>query len=188
MMAWDAIERVSTDLPRVLADGTDLEARESMAWADTLGGYCIASAGVTLPHGIGMAIGGMYPQVAHGQSLEIVYSAFCKFTWQRAIPQFARLARILDPSLNGTTEYNAAEQSCAVVETFLRRIGLRLGLADFEVPESELEALARQSAVLPDYTNNPRVATSEEMLCLVRESYPTQTPVTSGGAACASQA
>lgn len=188
MMAWDAIERVSTDLPRVLADGTDLEARESMAWADTMGGYCIASAGVTLPHGIGMAIGGMYPQVAHGQSLAIVYSAFCKFTWKRAIPQFARLARILDPGLNRTTEYNAAEQSCAVVEAFLRRIGLRLGLADFDVPESELEALARQSAVLPDYTNNPRVATSEEMLCLVRESYPAQTPVTSGGVACASQA
>jgi alcohol dehydrogenase class IV len=173
-MAWDAIERVSADLPRVLADGADLEARESMAWADTMGGYCIASAGVTLPHGIGMAIGGMFPQIAHGQSLAIVYPAFCQFTRKCAIPQFARLARILDHSLEKATDSDAAERSCAVVETFLRKIELRLGLADFDVLESELEALARQSAVLPDYTNNPRVATPLEMLSLIRESYPAQ--------------
>ena len=49
---------------------------------------------------------------------------------------------------------------------------LRVGLADVGVPESELEALASQCMVLPDYKGNPRVATPEEMLALVRESYP----------------
>jgi alcohol dehydrogenase class IV len=173
-MAWDAIERVASDLPRVLADGADIEARESMAWADTMGGYSIASAGVTLPHGIGMAIGGMYPQIAHGQSLAIVYPAFCEFTWKSAIPQFARLARILDHRLEKVSDGDAAERSRAVVDAFLRKIGLRIGLGDFGVPEAELEALALQSAVLPDYTNNPRVATPLEMLSLVRESHPAQ--------------
>lgn len=173
-MAWDAIGRVATDLPRVLADGSNLEARESMAWADTMGGYCIASAGVTLPHGIGMAIGGMYPQVAHGQSLAIVYPAFCQFTWKSAVPQFARLARILDHSLDKVSDGDAAERSQSTVDTFLRKIQLRIGLADFDVPESELEALARQSEVLPDYKNNPRVATPLEMLTLVHESFPAQ--------------
>lgn len=172
LMAWDAIERVAMNLPRVLADGSDIEARESMAWADTMGGYCIASAGVTLPHGMGMAIGGMYPRIAHGQSLAIVYPAFCQFTWKAAIPQFARLVRILDCSLESATDADAAERSCAVVDAFLRKIGLRIGLADFNAPESELEALAQQCVVLPDYTNNPRVATPLEMLSLVRESYP----------------
>jgi alcohol dehydrogenase class IV len=174
LMAWDAIERVSTDLPRVLVDGADLEARESMAWADTMAGYCIASAGVTLPHGIGMAIGGMYPRIAHGQSLAIVYPAFCQFTWKCAIPQFARLARTLDRRLEKVADSDAAQQSRIVVESFLRKIDLRLGLTDFDVPEFELEALARQSAVLPDYTNNPRVATPLQMLSLIQDSHPAQ--------------
>jgi alcohol dehydrogenase class IV len=145
-----------------------------MAWADTMGGYCIASAGVTLPHGIGMAIGGMYPRIAHGQSLAIVYPAFCQFTWKSAVPQFARLARILDHSLDKVSDGDAAERSQSTVDTFLRKIQLRIGLADFDVPESELEALARQSEVLPDYKNNPRVATPLEMLTLVHESFPAQ--------------
>jgi alcohol dehydrogenase class IV len=172
LLAWDAIQRVSANLPRVLADGADLEARESMAWADTLGGYCIANAGVTLPHGMGMAIGGMYPQVAHGQSLAIVYPAFIRFTWQHAVAQFAQLARTFDGTLVGMPDIHAAEQCSAVIDGFLRRIGLRVGLADVGVPESELEALASQCMVLPDYKGNPRVATPEEMLALVRESYP----------------
>jgi alcohol dehydrogenase class IV len=172
LFAWEALQRVIGQLPKVLADGGDLAARESMALADTLAGYGIASAGVTLPHGMGMAIGGMYPQVAHGVSLAIVYPAFARFTWQAAVPQFARLARLLDPSLAASaSDAQAAGKASRLIEILLESIGLRLGLADFGVPESELPALARQSMVLPDYQGNPRVATLGEMEALVRESY-----------------
>ena len=52
-----------------------------MAWADTLAGLCIANAGVTLPHGIGMTIGGQCPQVMHGEALAIPYPEFSRFTY-----------------------------------------------------------------------------------------------------------
>jgi alcohol dehydrogenase class IV len=172
--AWEAIRRVMADLPRVLADGSDLDARESMAWADTLAGYSIASAGVTLPHGMGMAIGGMYPHVAHGLSLAIVYPAFARFTWDHAIPQFSRVARLLDPSRAAATDQLAASRAPELIEGFLTRIGLRVGLADVHVPEDELPALARQCMVLPDYKGNPRVATAAEMESLVVESFTVQ--------------
>jgi len=172
--AWEAIRRVVADLPRVLADGADLDARESMAWADTLAGYSIASAGVTLPHGMAMAIGGMYPHVAHGLALAIVYPAFARFTWGHAIPQFSRVARLLDASLATATDQLAASRAPELMETFLTRIGLRVGLADIGVPVAELSALARQCMVLPDYQANPRVATAEEMESLVVESFAAQ--------------
>jgi alcohol dehydrogenase class IV len=172
LMAWQGIGLVVEALPKALANGSDLDARESVAWADTLGGYSIANAGVTLPHGIGMAIGGMYPHVAHGVALAIVYPAFVRFTWRSAVPQFARLARALDSTLADKPEMVAAERSGGLVENFLRKIGLRLGLADMGVPEAELPALAKQSMVLPDYKANPRVATLAEMEALVKESYP----------------
>jgi len=172
LMAWRGIGLVVEALPKALANGADLDARESLALADTLGGYSIANAGVTLPHGIGMAIGGMYPHVAHGVALAIVYPAFVRFTWRSAVPQFARLARVLDPTLADQPHTVAAERSCGLVEAFLKKIGLRLGLADMAVPEAELPKLAKQSMVLPDYKANPRVATPAEMEALVRESYP----------------
>jgi len=40
-----------------------------------------------------------------------------------------------------------------------------------DMPEDEIEALARQSMVLPDYEGNPRVANYKEMVELVKEAY-----------------
>jgi alcohol dehydrogenase class IV len=50
-------------------------------------------------------------------------------------------------------------------------IGLNRKLSDIGMPESEIEDLARQCMVLPDYKGNPRVATYAEMVGLVKDSY-----------------
>jgi len=171
LLAWEAISIVAEYLPKVLADLQDIEAREKMAWADTLAGLCIANAGVTLPHGMGMAIGGRYPQVAHGEALAIVYPAFAEFTWEHAIPQFSRLARILNPELNGLPDREAASQSPAQITRFLKSIKLNKKLSDVGMPEGEILQLAAQCMVLPDYQGNPRVASESEMIELVRDSF-----------------
>jgi alcohol dehydrogenase class IV len=171
-MAWEAIQRVVTDLPAALEDGSNIDARSSMAWADTLAGLCIANVGVTLPHGIGMAIGGMYPHVAHGESLALTYPAFTRFTWEAAVPQFATLGRLLIRDADDVPDNDVARQSCEALDGFLKKIGMWMGLEDKGVPEEELPALAKQSMVLPDYENNPRVVKSEaEMLELLQQCY-----------------
>jgi alcohol dehydrogenase class IV len=171
LLAWEAISLVAEYLPKVLSDLKDISAREKMAWADTLAGLCIANAGVTLPHGMGMAVGGMYPQVAHGEALAILYPAFAEFTWESAVMQFSKLARILNPSLAGVSDLVAASKSAEEIVKFLKLIGLNKKLSEVNMPEAEIEALARQCMVLPDYKGNPRVASYEEMVELVRFSF-----------------
>ena len=166
-----AINIVADSLPKVLKDPENIELRSEMAWADTLAGLCIANAGVTLPHGMGMAIGGMYPHVAHGQALAIVYPACTRFTWQQAIDKYAFLSRTFNQELNGTSDEEAAQISHQEIIKFLKEIGLHQKLSEIDMPENEIEDLARQSMVLPDYENNPRVANLEEMKELVIESY-----------------
>lgn len=170
-MALEAIRLVVENLPRVLEDGTDLESRSRMAWADTLAGLCIANAGVTLPHGIGMAIGGMYPHVPHGESLAVVYPAVARFTWEAAAAEYATLGRIFDPSLAGADDDVAAEAACDQLDEFMRRVGLWLNLERMEVPKQELPSLARQSLVLPDHSNHPRAATESDVMGILEESY-----------------
>ncbi len=171
LMAWEAISLVADTLPALLDDLQNLEARERMAWADTLAGLCIASSGVTLPHGMGMAIGGMYPHVAHGESLAIVYPACTKFTYSSAERQYGKMARILNPSLERISDKEAAEASVGEVEKLLQKVGLNKKLRDVDMPEEEIEALAKQCMVLPDYEANPRVASEAEMMQLVKDSY-----------------
>lgn len=171
IMAMEAIKLVLQHLSTAITNGSDLEARTALAWADTLAGLCIANAGVTLPHGIGMAIGGMYPHVMHGESLALNYPAFTRYTYPHAIGQFATVGRLFNPGLEDTSDEAAAEKACGEIDKFLKEIGLWFGLADFDIPEGELEDLAQQSLVLPDYKNNPRVATVEEVKELLQQCY-----------------
>jgi alcohol dehydrogenase class IV len=170
-LAIKAIELVINTLPRLLKKLDNIEAREKMAVADTFAGLCIANAGVTLPHGVGMAISGMYPHVMHGESLSIIYPAFSKFTYASAISQFATVGRIFNPELKGVTDKVAAEQACEEIDNFIKRIGMWMSLKDAKMPENEIPVLAEASMVLPDYKANPRLATPEEMLELIKQSY-----------------
>ncbi len=171
LLAWEAIAMVVENLPTLLDNLSDLNLREKMAWADTLAGLCIANAGVTLPHGMGMAIGGMYPNVAHGESLAIVYPSFTRFTWKSAIPQFAKIGKILNPELKSLGDEKAAECSIILIDEFIKKIGLWKTLKEKGVPESEIGALALQCMVLPDYKANPKIATQEEMINLLKASF-----------------
>jgi alcohol dehydrogenase class IV len=171
LMALEALAIVAKHLPAAVKDGTNLEAREQMAWADTLAGLCIANSGVTLPHGIGMAIGGLYPHVAHGEALAVVYPAILRYSFRAAPAKFAAVGRILDKKLAGERGLKAAEKSCGAIEHFMKKIGMDLKLRDLHVPEGELAALAIQSLVLPDYRNHPKVATLDEVARILGESH-----------------
>ena len=170
LLAAEAIRLVARNLPAAV-HGRESAARDKLAWADTLAGLCIANAGVTLPHGIGMAIGGMYPHVAHGESLAVIYPAFVRFTWQSAMPDFATLARLLTPQLADADDETAAHSAAPALDRFLEGIGLNLSLRGLLVPEDELDELATACLVLPDYQNNPRVATLEEIRGILGESF-----------------
>lgn len=162
-MALDAIKIVAEYLPRAYEDGGDMEAREKMAWADTLGGLTNASAGVTLPHGLGMQIGGHCPHVSHGCALAIQYPQFLRYTWKFAVKKFAAVARIFDPALAGQPDEVAAEALSTLMDAFLKKIGLWIGFDDMGVTVEDIRQIADCGQVLGDYKNNPRVATIDEM-------------------------
>jgi alcohol dehydrogenase class IV len=159
------------DLPMAVQEGANLAARTSMAWADTLAGMSICGAGVALPNGIAMAVGGMFPNTSHGLALASVYRACLEFTWESAVSTFAGLAQILEPSLKDVNAAEAAAACPGLVNEFMSGIGLSFSLKDFGISQEEIPALARQSMVLPDYTNNPRVPAYDEMLQIITASF-----------------
>jgi alcohol dehydrogenase class IV len=141
-----------------------------MAWADTLAGLCIANSGVTLPHGIGMAVSGLYPHVMHGEALAVVYPAIMRYSHSHAQKKFAVAGRLFDDRLNQMDDDQAAEAFCDILEGFLEGIGMLTCFEDLKVPENELRTLAEASLVLPDYKNHPKVATLDEVFELLKKS------------------
>lgn len=171
LLAFEAIRLVVKYLHRAVEDREDLKAREGMAWANTLAGLCIANAGVTLPHGIGMTIGGYAPQVMHGEALAVTYPEFTRFTYPFAVEQFAIAGRIFDPSLNGEPKDVAAEKACEAIDAFLKKIGMWMSLKSMGITLYDVEVIADKSRVLPDYKNNPRIADRDQIFEMLARSY-----------------
>lgn len=171
VMALEVMRIVAQYLPNVLDDGSFMEGREMMAWADTLAGLCIANAGVTLPHGIGMTISGHCPQIMHGEALAVTYPEFTRFTYPSAVSRFAQMGRIFDTALRELADDEAAQRSCEALDAFLKRIGMWLSLKDLGASLEDVIDIADNSRVLPDYKNNPRIAGRDEIYELLVKSY-----------------
>ena len=62
-------------------------------------------------------------------------------------------------------------QPFGLLQAFLDQIGLKGSLKTFGIPEGELPALAKQSMALPDYTNNPKVPTPEDICEVLARSF-----------------
>lgn len=170
-LALDAIKLIVKNLPIAVMDGSNIEAREALAWADTLGGITIATAGVTLPHGLGMQVGGHCPQVAHGQALAVIYPEFTRYTYKSAIEKFAAVGRIFNPELKSISNEKAAERCCDEIDVFIKKIGVWSNFKKLGVSEEDIRLIAEDGQVLGDYKNNPRIATLEEMYQMLKACY-----------------
>jgi len=171
ILALESIKLIFRYLDAAVRDGEDLEARGKMAWADTLAGLCIANSAVTLPHGIAMALSGMYPQVAHGQALASIYLPIMRFSLKYATEKFATIARLLNPVAAAINDKEAARKFLDQLEEFIESLGIRKSLKEIGVIKSELPLLAKTSLVLPDYTNHPYIVSISEVEELLNESY-----------------
>lgn len=165
-LALKAITLVSENLS-VAVNGSDTakksEARRNLALADTFAGLCIAGAGVTLPHGIGMMISGFCPHIMHGESLALTYPDFMRFTAPAAKEKFGKVAKILDSALVQLTDEEAADKAGEVMDRFLKEIGMWLNFKDMNVSMETLREIADHSHDLPDYENNPMIAQIDDI-------------------------
>ena len=167
----DSLKKVIKYLPIAVKDGTNRDAREALAYAAMLGGLSITTVGTTLPHGIGMAIGGHVPDIMHGESLAIMYPEINRLTWKYAIPKYATVGRLFNPNLENETDEVAAEKACDEMDSFLKEIGMWSDLEEKNVTKNQLEAIAQDSMKLRNYTLHPKVASFDEVYNLLEKSY-----------------
>ncbi|MFX1394890.1 MAG: iron-containing alcohol dehydrogenase, partial [Promethearchaeota archaeon] len=170
ILCLEVMKQVIKYLPTAIADGSNRQAREALSWSSTVGGICITSAGTTLPHGIGMAIGGHISNVMHGEALAIMYPEINRWTWKHAIPKYATIGKLFNRELENKSDKVAAEEFCNEMDNFLIKIGMWLSLKDKNVTESKLKAIGEDTMKLKNYTVHPKVATHEEIENLIKKS------------------
>lgn len=97
MYALTAIENVGKYLPRAVRDGADLEAREHVAFANTLSGAVMTISACTSEHSMEHAMSAYHHDLPHGAGLIMISKAyFTHFIKKGVCPErFVRMAQAL---------------------------------------------------------------------------------------------
>jgi alcohol dehydrogenase class IV len=109
LFALEAVRLVVHHLPRVLANGSDMNARSRMSWAATLGGLSIALSNTTVAHAMGLPMGARLG-TPHGLALSRLLPVVLGRSWQAQPARFAALAEaigIARPALDETQKARA---------------------------------------------------------------------------------
>jgi alcohol dehydrogenase class IV len=172
LMASEAIALVGKFLKRAVKDGSDLEARDGMALAATLGGLAFSNSGVALVHAMEYPVGGAV-HVSHGAGNGLLLPYVMRFNQPKRMREFASIGRLLGVSeLSGQPEADAGKTITAI-ERLRAAIGIPLRLRDVGVKEEMLPGFAEKAFAIKRLMRvNPRMPESEgEILEIYRAAF-----------------
>jgi alcohol dehydrogenase len=97
MVQLTAISNIGEYLPRAVANGSDIEARTHMAFANTMSGYSMVVSACTSEHSMEHAMSAFYPELPHGAGLTMISLAYFGFWIDRHVcdERFVEMARAL---------------------------------------------------------------------------------------------
>ena len=169
LAAIEAIRLVGAWLPTAVAEGSNPEARQQMAWASALGGVAIAHANPTLPHALGQAAGG-FVHAPHGATVAACLAEVMRISHSSAPQPFADVAAALEPSCAGMPLAERAARSAVLVDEMLGRIGARVRFGELGLQEKDLERVTQiaQTAYATGISLHPRKVEKEEIVRIYR--------------------
>lgn len=166
-LALAAIDLIATHLRDAVQTGSDIEARGQMLIASCMAGIACSNSLFGVVHAIAHSVGALY-HVHHGTLNAIILPYGMQFNSAIAPQRYVRIARAMGVNVGGRSDEEVIADGISAVRTLATDCGMPARLRDVEVPEEALPDLAALSAVEPAIFNNPRVASEEEMLELIR--------------------
>jgi maleylacetate reductase len=153
--ALEGARLIGEALPTVLEDGHDLQARTTLLEGAQHAGAALASAGLALGHAMAQALGGRFG-IPHGAANALCLPPALRFNEPVAAAEIARFGEAL-----------GADDPATRTEELARLSGIER-LRDLGVPEEGLGEAAEATVVRAGARANPRPATAEEVLGLLR--------------------
>ena len=161
MVELEAIRLLGKWLPVAVADGSNLEARTKVAFANTLGGYSMDVSTCTSEHAIEHALSGEHQDLPHGAGLVMISLAYYKTFIDRGdCPEkFVEMARAL------------GKADATKPADFLDAHALKM--SDWGIREEELPGMAplARKAVGMLFSCDPSELSDDDVLAILRASY-----------------
>ncbi|HCU70528.1 MAG TPA: L-threonine dehydrogenase [Candidatus Moranbacteria bacterium] len=167
--AIKAIELVSKWLRDAVSDGSNLEAREQMTYAELLAGMAFNNASLGYVHAMAHQLGGFY-DLPHGVCNAILLPHVCKFNVSANPGRFSDIAKALGESVEGLSDEEGAQKGIEAIKKLSQDIEIPANLSQLGVREEDLEIMATNAMKDACSFTNPKTATLEEVIEIYKEA------------------
>lgn len=171
MYALTAIENVGKYLARAVRDGNDREAREGMAFANTLSGVVMTVSVTTAEHSLEHAMSAYHPELPHGAGLIMISKAFHGFFIEKHAcdERFVRMAQAL-----GMKDATKPEDFLTTLSKLQEECGVsELKMSDYGITPDEFDKIAANARETMGglFAANPCEMTHEDCVAVFQKSY-----------------
>jgi alcohol dehydrogenase len=161
--ALKAIELVSQNLRAAVANGSDMTARDNMAYAEYLAGMAFNNASLGHVHAMAHQLGGFY-DLPHGVCNAILLPHVERFNMMAKMYRFVDIARTMGEIVEGLSPRAAAEKAIDAIKTLSKDIGIPSGLSELGVKEKDLRIMAENAQKDACGLTNPRCPSLEDVI------------------------
>lgn len=171
MYAITSIKNIGKYLARAVKDGSDMEAREHMAFANTLSGVVMTLSSCTSEHSMEHAMSAYHQELPHGAGLIMISKEYYKFFIEKHVcdERFVDMAKAL-----GMADAEKAEDFITALENIQKACGVdELKMSDYGISEDEVETLAENARTTMGglFESDPTPMTNEECAEIFRKSF-----------------
>lgn len=170
-LALSAIENIAKYLPRAVADGKDIEAREHVAYGSTVAGITMQLTSTTAQHSMEHSMSAYHHELPHGAGLIMISKAFAEFFIEKHAcdEQFVKMAHVMGiPDADKPEDFITAlvklQADCKVDD---------LKMSDFGFKPDEAMVLAKGARSMQGglFAANPCEMTDEECAGIFEKSF-----------------
>lgn len=171
MYALTTIENAAEYLPRAVKDGSDMEAREHMAFANTLSGIVMTVSVTTAEHSIEHAMSAYHQELPHGAGLIMISKAFYEFFIEKHAcdERFIDMAKAM-----GIKEADKPEDFITALVELQKICGVaELKMSDYGITPDEFDKIAANARKTLGglFAANPCEMTHEDVAEVLKRSY-----------------
>ncbi len=163
--ALKAIELISKFLRPAVANGSDMEARDKMAYAEYLAGMAFNNASLGYVHAMAHQLGGYY-NLAHGMCNAILLPHVSQYNLIAKLGRFADIAMAMGEDLSHMSDREASDIAIDAIKALSKDVGIPSGLRELKVKEEDLEIMAKNAMKDACGFTNPRVPTLKEVIAI----------------------
>ncbi|ROM78467.1 L-threonine dehydrogenase [Pseudomonas brassicacearum] len=168
--ALKAMTLISNNLRLVVRDGTDLTARENMAYAQFLAGMAFNNASLGFVHAMAHQLGGFY-DLPHGVCNAVLLPHVQSFNASVCAARLTDVATAMGVDTRGFSSEEGARAAIAAIRSLALDVDIPAGLRDLGVRLNDVPVLAANALKDACGLTNPRAADQRQIEEIFRSAF-----------------